>query len=38
MGVLDSDKNLHPITDLDTTKYTKFRQYLHRFVFGDNII
>ena len=24
-GVLDSDRNLYPITDPNTTKYTKFR-------------
>ena len=38
MGVLDSNRNLHPIADLDITKYTKFRQYLHQFMLGDNII
>ena len=37
IGVLDSNRNVHPIADPNMTKYAKFRQYLHRFVFGDNI-
>ena len=37
ISVLDSDKNLYPIVDLNTTKYAKFRQYLYQFVFGNNI-
>ena len=28
IGILDSDRNLYPIIDPNTTKYTKFRQYL----------
>ena len=37
-SVLNSDRNLHPIADLNITKYAKFHQYLHQFVFGDNIM
>ena len=29
VGVLDSNGNLYPIADPNTTKYAKFRQYLH---------
>ena len=29
VGVLNSDGNLYPIIDPNTTKYAKFRQYLH---------
>ena len=29
VGVLDSNGNLYPITDPNTTKYAKFRQYLY---------
>ena len=38
IGVLDSDGNLYPIIDPNITKYVEFRQYLHQFVFSDNII
>ena len=37
MGVLDSDRNLYPIINPNITKYAKLRQYLYRFVLGDNI-
>ena len=36
-GVLDSNRNLYPIADPNTTKYAKFRQYLHQFALSDNI-
>jgi len=29
MGILDSNGNLYPIIDPNTTKYAKFRQYLY---------
>ena len=38
IGVLDSNKNLYPITDSNITKYTEFCQYLHQFMLSDNII
>ena len=37
IGVLDSDGNLYPIVDPNTTKYTEFRQYLHQFILSNNI-
>jgi hypothetical protein len=37
MGVLNSNGNLYPITDPNTTKYAEFRQYLYWFVLSDNI-
>ena len=36
-GVLNSDRNLYPIIDPNTIKYTKFHQYLYRFALSDNI-
>ena len=38
INVLNSDRNLYLIADFNITKYTKFRQYLHWFVLGDNIM
>ena len=38
MGILNSDRNLYPITNPNTTKYAEFHQYLHQFALGDNII
>ena len=37
MGVLNSNRNLHPITDPNITKYAEFRQYLYQFIFSNNI-
>ena len=37
VGVLNSNGNLYPIADFDTTKYAKFRQYLYQFTLSDNI-
>ena len=37
IGVLDSNRNLYPITDPNITKYAEFYQYLYRFAFGNNI-
>ena len=37
INVLDSNRNLHPIINPNTTKYAEFRQYLHRFALNNNI-
>ena len=38
IGVLDSNKNLYSIIDLNITKYAKFHQYLYWFALSNNII
>ena len=37
IGVPDSNRNLYPITDPNTTKYAKLRQYLYQFALSNNI-